>query len=277
MLKPVRFTILLISLLLVFPVLSQEDIYNKTEDESSLYASTKQVNQFIRRFNGEETLRGKRLYPKDKKYRSVKIRQKYLTGLFNNENNELNTLKPEFINYVNSKSAPKYFNFYGGNWFAEITAKFSLNGVSQDVILFLKLEEQTGGYKWSFSGVYANFLEQHFKTSVPDGVKFIHPMSHEVDFMSLRKAFKNSKQIDYYAAKDYSPDYLSLFFYFVKKGDLVFQQVETVKFHVFQVKDWYFEIQYYNRAGDNTGWLISNLLKVAEKDKKPLMKLISRN
>ncbi len=272
-----RFTILLISLLLVFPLLSQENIYNQTEDESSLYASTKQVNQFIRRFNGEETLRGKRLYPKDKKYRSAKIRQKYLTELFNNENSSLNTLKPEFINYVNSKSTPKYFNFYGGNWFAEVTAKFNLNGITQDVVLFLKLEEQTGGYKWSFSGVYANFLERYCKTSVPDGVKFIHPMSHEVDFMSLRKVFKNNKQIDYYASKDYSPDYLSLFFYFVKKGDLVFQQVSSVKFHVFQVKDWYFEIQYYNRAGDNTGWLISNLLKVAEKDKKPLMKLISRN
>ncbi len=271
-----RFTFLFIIFLIFSAATAQDDIYNKSEDESSLYASTKQVNQFIRRFNGEETLRGKSLYPKDKKYRSVKIRQKYLGNLFNNENSGLKTLKTEFISHVNSKSTPKYFDFYGGNWFAEVSAKFTFNGISKDVILFLKLEEQTGGYKWSFSSVKASFLEEYFKSSVPDGVKFIHPMSHEVDFMSLRKVFKNNKQIDYYAENSYSPDYLTLFFYFVKKGDLVFNQVVDVKFHVFQIKNWYFEIQYYNRAGDNTGWLISNLLKVSDSEKAKLLQMISR-
>ncbi len=271
-----RFILLLFSLIIFLPVSAQEDIYNQTEDESSLYASTKQVNQFIRRFNGEETLRGKRLYPKDKKYRSKKIRQKYLTNLFNNENSNLKTLKTEFINFVNSKSEPKYFDFYGENWFAEISTKFTFNGVEKDVILFLKLEKQTGGYKWSISGVNANFLEEYFKPSVPKGVKFIHPMSHEIDFMSLRKVFKNNKQIDYYAVNSFSPDYLTLFFYFVKKGNLVYKQVIDVKFHVFQIKNWYFEIQYYNRAGDNTGWLISNLLKVSDKEKQELLQMISK-
>ncbi len=253
---------------------AQENIYNQTEDESSLYASTKQVNQFIRRFNGEETLRGKRLYPKDKKYRDYKIRQKYFANLFNNANSNL-SLKNEFISDVNSKTKPKYFDFYGGNWFAEVSAKFSYKGKMQDVILFLKLEKQTGGYKWSFSGSYANFLADNFKKSVPAGVKFIHPMSHEIDFMSLRKVFKNSKEIDYYSTNDYSPDYLTLFFYFVKKGSLVFNQVTSVKFHVFQINNWYFEIQYYNRAGENTGWLISNLIKVAENEKNSLMKMMN--
>lgn len=272
------YKLIFLSMLIVVPIIgtAQEDIYNHTEDESSLYASTKQVNQFIRRFNGEETLKGKRLYPKDKKYRNYKLRQKYFSNLFNNEDTKFTGIKDEFIGYVNSKTTPKYFDFYGGNWFAEVSAKFTYKGTAKDVLMFFKLEKQTGGFKWSFSGAYAGFMEEYFKTSTPTGVKFIHPMSHEIDFMSLRKVFKNSKQIDYYADKNYSPDYLTMFFYFVKKGDLVFNQVTGVKFHVFQLKNWYFEMQYYNRAGDNTGWLISNLVKVPDNQKKALMKLITK-
>ncbi|NJO92403.1 MAG: hypothetical protein HC831_28115 [Chloroflexia bacterium] len=55
----------------------------------------------------------------------------------------------------------------------------------------------------------------------------------------------------------------------------MFQSVEDVKFHVFQINNWYFEMQYFNRKGDNTGWLISNLIKIPEKDKASLIKSIS--
>jgi hypothetical protein len=228
----------------------------------------------MRRFNGEEDFNGTRLYPKDKKYRDNTMRKQYLTNLINFENNSLKQKLQDFIKDVNSTSNPKYFDFYGGNWFAEINAKFLYNGKEQDVILFLKIEEENSGYKWSFISAYAGFLEQEFKASPPTDVKFIHPMSHEIDFMSLRKVFKNNTKIDYYAQKEYSADYLSLFFYLVKKGSLVFESVDEVKFHVFQIDNWYFEMQYFNRKGDNTGWLISNLLKIPEKDKASFIKLL---
>jgi hypothetical protein len=242
------------------------------DEESALTASTKQVNQFIRRFNGEEDFKGNRLYPKDNKYRDKSIRKIYLDNLFDQENKSLKQIYEEFSADVNSSIKPKYFDFYGGNWFAEINTKFSYNGKEQDVLLFLKLEEENSGYKWSFVGAFAGFLEQEFKSSPPTDIKFIHPMSHEIDFMSLRKVFKNNTKIDYYAQKEYSPDYLSLFFYLVKKGNLVFESVDEVKFHIFQIENWYFEMQYFSRKGENTGWLISNLLKVPEKEKASLIK-----
>jgi hypothetical protein len=264
-----------LGILLVFSSAQAQSIYNQTEDESSLYASTKQVNQFIRRFNGEEDFKGERLYPKDKKYRNQGLRKTYLNNLFDFENSSLQSSKKEFISQINSGSRPEYFDFYGGRWFAEVSAKFLFNGKEEDVVMFLKLEKETGGYKWSFTGIYARFFEQQFKTSPPTKTKFIHPMSHEVDFMSLRKVFKNSNKIEHYAHKDYSPDYLSLFFYEIKRGKLTFQSITNVKFHVFQINNWYFEMQYFNRKGDNTGWLISNLVKIPEKDKASLIKTIS--
>jgi len=58
-------------------------------DESELYAETKQVNQFFRRFNGEEDKQGERLYAKDRDFRTYKLRKKYLPTLFNLENSIL--------------------------------------------------------------------------------------------------------------------------------------------------------------------------------------------
>lgn len=269
--------IILVGILFLDTYVAAQSINNQAEDESDLYASTKQVNQFIRRFNGEEDLYGKRLYPKDKKYRNASLRKRYLQDLFNKQNSNLNSLKNQFIDDVNSKNYPLYFDFYGGKWYAEVTAKFLFHGKSEDVIMFFKMEKETGGYKWSFSGVYASFFEQQFKTSPPSVNKFIHPMSHEIDFMSLRKAFQNYKKMEHYTHKDFVPDYLTLFLYEVKKGNLVFQSgtISKVKFHVFQIKNWYFELEYFNRKGDNTGWLISNLIKIPEKDKASLIKSIS--
>ena len=165
-----------LGLLLANPSSQGQNIYNQTDDESSLYASTKQVNQFIRRFNGEEDFKGKRLYPKDKKYRDVGLRKTYLINLFDGQNSSLNASKNDFVSQVNSSSRPEFFDFYGGDWFAEVSAKFLFNGRVEDVVMFFKLEKQTGGYKWSYSGVYASFFEQPFQTTPPEKTKFIHPI-----------------------------------------------------------------------------------------------------
>ena len=58
----------------------------------------------------------------------------------------------------------------------------------------------------------------------------------------------------------------------MKRGNLVFQQVDAVKFHVLQIKDWYFEVSWFNRSGNNAGWLMSNLIYLTEKEKKDLIK-----
>jgi hypothetical protein len=61
-------------------------IVGEMDDESKLYAQSKQVNQFFRRFNGEEDEKGNRYYPRDKQYRSNKLRKKYLSVLFDEDN-----------------------------------------------------------------------------------------------------------------------------------------------------------------------------------------------
>ena len=92
--------------------------------------------------------------------------------------------------------------------------------------------------------------------------------------MNLRKALDDGSKATQFAIKDYKPDHLTLFLYELKSGNLKFKTIQDVKFHFFQVDGWYFELSEFKRAGKNTGWLISDLIKVADKDKDLLRKYI---
>jgi hypothetical protein len=123
------------------------------------------------------------------------------------------------------------------------------------------------------SNVYFDRFESWF-THLQDTTNlkyFIHPMSHELDFMNLHKAFKETENLDYYLELGYVPDMISLFVMEMKNGNLNFVEVNNVKFHVFQIPNWYFEISYFNRNNVNSGWLISNVLRLNDQEKSDLM------
>ncbi len=248
-------------------------IVNDMEDESRLYAQSKQVNQFFRRFNGEEDEKGNRYYPGDKQYRSEKLRKQYLRMLFDESNaNISNSLKTDFVKDLLDKPESTVLNFHGGNWFAELHTTFTMNGKNQPVILFMELEKHRLGTRWVIQKVHADMFEPYFKKDTVRLGKFLHPMSHELDFMNLRKAFINKDSINQFVIKRFVPDHLSLFLYEVKKGNLKFSNVDEVKFHFFQLDGWYFGISEFNRPGYNTGWLISNLVKLNSPADKDLLR-----
>ena len=105
-------------------------------------------------------------------------------------------------------------------------------------------------------------FDPYFKRDTVVVGKFLHPMSHELDFMNLRKAFLNKDSVAQFVSKQFTPDHLSVFFYETKKGNIKYKSVEQVKFHFFQIPGWYFELAQFNRPGYNTGWLISNLVQL---------------
>ena len=255
-----------------------QSIGDFTEDESALYAETKQVNQFFRRFNGEEDVKGERYYEKDKEFRTHKLRKKYLPILFNlNEDYLNNALKEEFIELVDDKNEPIYLNFHGNSWFAELKTIFYYKGEEKELIIFLKLQKEKVGSKWVLSKIYFEPFTHELvspDTSVFNNKKFLHPLSHEIGFMNIFRVFNYSDSLEYYASRSFKPDYLSLFIYEVKQGNLKFKTVSDLKFHFFQIDGWYFKLEYYNRAGYNTGWLISNLLKIKPEEEKILKQYI---
>ncbi|HYG20192.1 MAG TPA: hypothetical protein VD816_14740 [Ohtaekwangia sp.] len=266
-----------ISLLVLTGILSfdhlQAQVVDDMSDESKLYAETKQVNQFFRRFNGEEDEKGERYYPKDKLYRSEKLRKKYIGILFDAGNTGIsNDLKVEFAKDVLDKSEPSILDFHGGNWFAEVHTTFTMNNKNQAVVLFMQLEKDHLGSKWVIDRVYADMFEPYFRRDTTKVGRFLHPLSHELDFMNLRKAFNNGDSISQFTVKRFRPDHLSVFLYEIKKGNLKYKTVDEVKFHFFQIGGWYFELSEFNRPGYNNGWLISNLVRVKNESEKNLLR-----
>ena len=243
-------------------------------DETELYAMTKQMGQFMRRFNYEEDQFGERLNPKDPRYRSNEMRRQSLPILFDQEKYGTQTeLQKYFIEDV-TKGDSTYMTFLGGRWYSEVSATFRYKGNDVNIMLFLAVEKEGLGSKWVLTNVYFSEFNKLFPSGeMAEKEKyFLHPMSHELDFMNIYKAFQNSDVIEYYASKEYQPDYLTLFFYEIKQGNLVFKHVDSVKFHVLQIKDWYFEVSWFNRSGLNSGWLMSNVIYMPEKEKTNLIK-----
>ena len=252
-----------------------QDIGTYLGDEQFMYAETKQINQFFRRFNSEEDLEGKRMYEGNPNYRSPEYRSNYIKMLFDRENTDItDDVKADFISDMTGSSSPSFLDYYGGRWFAEVDAKFNYKGQPRTVVLFLELEKEKLGIKWVINNVYFYPFTKMFYNDSTALAKFLHPMSHELDFMNLIKVFNEPETAEYYFAEDFKPDFKTLFLYEVKTGDLVFETIEKVSFHFFQLEDWYFQLQEFNRPGYNTGWLISNISKIPEDQKSMLLKYI---
>ncbi len=113
----------------------------------------------------------------------------------------------------------------------------------------MELEQDHGGSKWVISKVHADAFDPYFQRDTTRVGRFIHPMSHELDFMNLRKAFAATDSISQFTVK--AVPARSSFGVPVrsKKGNLRFKQVDHVKFHFFQIDGWYFELSQFNRPG----------------------------
>ena len=248
-------------------------VIGEREDESKLYAQSKQVNQFFRRFNGEEDEKGNRYNPGGKQYQNVKLRKKYLSILFDQSNSGIDAaLKVEFAKYIIDKSESTILNFHGPSWFSEVNTTFTMNGKNVAITLFMQLEKDHLGTKWVIQKVYADvFASSFMKKDTSKVGRFLHPLSHELDFMNMKKAFDNKDSVSQFTMKSFTPDQLSIFLYEMKKGNLKFKEVNQVKFHFFQIDGWYFELADFNRSGYNTGWLISNLVKIKNANEKDLL------
>lgn len=244
-------------------------------DETELYAMTKQMSQFFSRFNNEEDRYGKKLLPDSPEYRNNNDRKLMLPHLFDKENpRTTSALKDYFIEDLTTNHESNFLEFLGGRWYAEVSATFEYKGKQVELLLFLMIEKEGLGSKWVLSNIYFPDFNKMFPVGeIAEREKhFLHPMSHELDFMNIYKAFRNPEVIEYYASKSFAPDYLSLFFFEIKSGRLKFMKINTLKFHIFQIKNWYFEISWFNRSGLNSGWLISNLMYINEQEKEPLVK-----
>src|SRR6185503_10730635 len=111
--------------------------------------------------------------------------------------------KVEFVKHVLDKNESTILDFHGNNWFSEVHATFSFKGKQQPAILYMRLEKDHLGYKWVIEKAYLDYFDSYFKRDTTKIGKFIHPLSHELDFMTLRKAFTYNDSISQFTVKQF--------------------------------------------------------------------------
>ena len=140
-----RFSVFLIfALLLSFmtmPIAAQT-VGNFQMDEANLYAMTKQMGQFIRRFNYEEDQFGNKINPKDPSYRNRQKRQQSLSILFDQATyGSQPDLQRFFIEDVTADDST-FMTFLGGCWYSEVSATFKYKGKDVSLIMILGVEKE---------------------------------------------------------------------------------------------------------------------------------------
>ncbi|ELR68895.1 hypothetical protein C900_05588 [Fulvivirga imtechensis AK7] len=278
-----KFLVVVLALFSTSGVAAQGVTYD--EGNEFILAETKQVNQFFRRFNGEEDYEGKRFSTNDPRYQQADMRRMYISNLFDNlDAGMVDSLKGSFIYTVTREKDPKFLNHRRNDWYAQLDVIIKYEKKERPCTLFLKMERENMGTKWVLANVYfkpfitlfkgVDFFGGAAQASVDESSPYLHPKSHEINFINLKKAFTRLDEIEKYAANEYNPDFLTLFIYELKRGNAEFLEVKNLKFHFFQIDNWYFEVSKVNRKSTNSGWLITELMRVAEKDKEILRKYI---
>lgn len=229
--------------------------------EKNFQAQVKSVDEFIQRFNGEES------HPDIEK--SADSTKRNLIALFDYQmdhkgmaDNEFKLFISEFVNTVEQNHIKIKLTD------ACMYAKADINAtvLGKKVTLNLILQSQTYSkdrVRWAIVGVKGLFA-----TNVVDSTKYygISPVEHETHFMGIGDIFKyNSPEIMGYRGKQTSIDELSVFFGLALAGKVSVSAVNELTIFCVEIPGYVFTINEKGRNGRNSGWLISSLEKISNK------------
>lgn len=211
----------------------------------------KSVDEFMRRFNGEE------LHPNVNR-NDTDYKKKNLMWLFNfdvkNKTQEFPKMR-EFIEKVVANNT--MLNFNDSTWFGEVAITAKYKGRDVSLTLYLRTEPTPKpNFCWKLCGLSGLDKTGIFTLGKQSGISNIE---HEVYFVELSSIFKNDKTnlFDYISTRNHI-DQLSVFLALCKTGQMTFSQVESVDFVFTNVPGYVFRIKEYGRRDDNAGWLISS-------------------
>jgi len=245
-------------------------------DRERFVKEVKQLDQFFKRFNNREDLftgelKSREAYLNEKKdiIQFQTERKKSLATLLNYSDSALikNKGTVDFINYAGDDSNHVELGYYDEDWYAKVECSFKYRGQKQRVPLTLKREGNSElGNKWVIIGVDLPFIS--LNPVRIDTIKFISPLNHEVGFMDLFKVFRDNQNILQYTSEGFVPNQLNVFLYLIKTGELQYIGVNSIQYHFILLKNWLFTVDYFNRASNNSGWLISSVLQMDDAEKK---------
>jgi len=248
-------------LFLTFNTNAQVDIVSDYPNRSDIILRVKQVDEFIHRFNFNEKKIDLTQIPVTRRSEIIPL---LVEETYNKENAQV------LQNFINASIKSPLISFYDDNWYAVVKCEGVYNRKTVRLNLVLQVEAfQNHSSKWVLTGVNAPFLEIDAECTDPS--KLISPSNNEVGFIGLQRIFEDKENITAYSLTTYEPDYLSILLHEVKAGRFIFKKSLVSKYYFTQVQDWVFVLEHFNRSGNNSGWLISEVIPVRENQKKQFL------
>ena len=260
----------------IFNCNAQELVAPVNNNEAIFLARIKQFNEFLDRFNYKTDFYGN---PINQEFMSKMPRDKMINAMFDLKDKRIDPSSKEYskeyadlINKFIADIADKDFLIgkYSPNIIAEARSKVVFKGSAQEISIFLAQEDAGNNkIKWVILDVKGQPFD--FLKTDTTLIRFIPPASNETDFQNLKRALDDVNYLGYYADKNYTPDYLTLFFYLINTGAMKFDLVSEITYHIIDIPGWSISVKEFNRNDLNSGWLISNLSKNAS-DRKEYIK-----
>ena len=224
-----------------------------------LYAyEVKQIDEFLERFNNEETAIKK--YIRQTEPNAIISRLDMIKSLINRNDSTWNlTLINEFIGHINDQKNPVFLNFVDPEWYAQVDCSVRYLHKDHKVSLILKIEKGLDeSLKWVITMASGEFLRLPKDSNT---LAFLNPVSQGTDFLGLDKALHDKKYIKNYLPAGYKENQLSIFLNHWKDGTIQLNQVNKITYHFLQIDGYIFKVENFNRKSRNHGWLISSLCK----------------
>ena len=279
---PVKYNYRIITLLLLVSFIAMAQAQINTHPSRNFVFKVKLIEEFLERFNLEEDAF---LFEEMKGGAFETTHQKILLSLLNHQQDWDTTNVSRFINEVANSGQDARLSFFDEEWFAEVNAKFLLQGDPIEVNLVLKYESNhEGRTQWSLIGVNSPAIFKEKPKDISDSTEttnsidinkiiqldggFIRPASHSINFIDFFRVFKPGNNWDNITPTEILIDRLSYFFALIDFEVLQFIQNNNIAFHFLQIDNWIFQVEYFNRDDANSGWLISNLISASNEEKK---------
>lgn len=230
--------------------------------EKEFSSQVKSVDEFIQRFNGNES------HPNLNE--STNNRANNILALFNyqieHENLSDTLFKKRILDFVHKVENNKVqLRLTGGEIYAVVNVTSTIRGkiVSLDLIFQSQMYKK-GRVRWAIVGV-----KGMAESNVIDTANYyaISPTEHEIHFMGLSDIFAyNSRDIMGYRGNKSKVDELSVFLTMSVLDSVRINKVNNLTMYCLDVPDYVFTIDEFGRRGTNSGWLISSLSKVSNKE-----------
>ena len=246
-------------------------VYSNNGDtkEKHFVFEVKEIDEFFERFNDDPNSFLRDVY-KDHHIRFNISRQRLIRSLFNYENSSWDSVMiNSFISEVTNRKKPVYLNFYGNNWYAELTCRFKYGSSVMVIPVIMQIEMTPNqGSKWMIAAVGTSTLKSRTVVTemAPSKIKtkFIPPTSHGTNFVSLKRVFEDRENLSSYFENVHLKGSSMLEFYnAILNREIEFMDVIKIKYHFLLADKWIFTVENFPRETLNSGWLINDIQRVS--------------